>query len=48
MAQRILTKSTRETPCKKTKGGLTPRVGDVVIIGDNETKRAEWSLGVVE
>ena len=33
---------------KKTKGGLTPTVGDVVIIGDNEKKRGEWQLGVVE
>jgi hypothetical protein len=33
---------------KKTKRGFTPKVGDVVIIADDEKKRGKWSLGVVE
>ena len=33
---------------KKIKRGFTPKVGDVVIIADDEKKRGKWSLGVVE
>jgi hypothetical protein len=33
---------------KKTKRGFTPKVGDVVIIADDEKKRGKWSLSVVE
>ncbi|CAB3986224.1 Hypothetical predicted protein [Paramuricea clavata] len=33
---------------KKTKRGFTPKVEDVVIISDDEKKRGQWSLGVVE
>ena len=41
-------RSLRERHRAKIRAGPVPKVGDVVTISDNEKKKGEWTLGIVE
>ena len=45
---RVLTRSLQNRHRLKIKPGPVLKVKDVVIISDNEKKKGEWTLGVVE